>query len=160
SPYAMASLVRIKERFNVAWGNDTDADRHGIVTASVGLVNPNHCLAVAIHYLLAHRPNWPTNAAVGKTLVSSNLIDRGCQKLGRRVVEVPVGFKWFVPGLFDETCCFAGEESAGASFLQRDGVTWTTDKDGLILGLLAAEIAAVTKRDPGQHVYQLFSEFG
>jgi phosphoglucomutase len=160
SPYAMAGLVRLKDSFNVAWGNDADVDRHGIVTPSLGLMNPNHFLAVAIQYLLSHRADWPKAAAVGKTLVSSGLIDRVVGRLGRRLVEVPVGFKWFVQGLFDGTCCFGGEESAGASFLRRNGDTWTTDKDGLILGLLAAEITAVTGQDPGEHVRALCAEFG
>jgi phosphoglucomutase len=160
SPYAMAGLVRLKDSFNVAWGNDVDADRHGIVTPSCGLINPNHFLAVAIQYLLTHRANWPKAAAVGKTVVSSGLIDRVVHRLGRRLLEVPVGFKWFVQGLFDGTCCFGGEESAGARFLRRGGDTWTTDKDGLILGLLAAEITAVTGRDPGEHVPALCAEFG
>jgi phosphoglucomutase len=160
SPYAMAGLVRLKDNFSIAWGNDADADRHGIVTPSSGLMNPNHFLAVAIQYLLTHRANWRKSAAVGKTLVSSALIDRLVRQLGRRLLEVPVGFKWFVPGLFDGTCCFGGEESAGASFLRRDGTTWTTDKDGLILGLLAAEITAVTGRDPGEHLCDLSNEFG
>jgi phosphoglucomutase len=160
SPYAMAGLVRLKDSFNVAWGNDADVDRHGIVTPSRGLINPNHFLAVAIQYLLTHRANWPKTAAVGKTLVSSGLIDRVVRRLGRRLLEVPVGFKWFVQGLFDGTCCFGGEESAGASFLRRNGSTWTTDKDGLILGLLAAEITAVTGQDPGEHVRALCAEFG
>ncbi|HYA16599.1 MAG TPA: phosphoglucomutase, alpha-D-glucose phosphate-specific, partial [Bryobacteraceae bacterium] len=135
SPYAMASLVELKDRFDVAWGNDTDADRHGIVTRSSGLLNPNHYLAVAIDYLLTHRPEWAASAAVGKTLVSSAIIDRIVAALGRRLLEVPVGFKWFAPGLYDGTCCFGGEESAGASFLRRNGKVWTTDKDGIILGL-------------------------
>jgi phosphoglucomutase len=156
----MAGLVRLKDSFNVAWGNDADVDRHGIVTPSLGLMNPNHFLAVAIQYLLSHRADWPKAAAVGKTLVSSGLIDRVVGRLGRRLVEVPVGFKWFVQGLFDGTCCFGGEESAGASFLRRNGDTWTTDKDGLILGLLAAEITAVTGQDPGEHVRALCAEFG
>ena len=160
SPYAMARLVRLKDSFNVAWGNDADVDRHGIVTPSRGLINPNYFLAVAIRYLLTHRANWPKAAAVGKTLVSSGLIDRVVGRLGRRLLEVPVGFKWFVQGLFDSSCCFGGEESAGASFLRRNGGTWTTDKDGLILGLLAAEITAVTGRDPGEHVRALCAEFG
>ncbi len=160
SPYAIARLVRLKDSFNVAWGNDADVDRHGIVTPSHGLINPNHFLAVAIRYLLTHRANWPKAAAVGKTLVSSGLIDRVVGRLGRRLLEVPVGFKWFVQGLFDGSCCFGGEESAGASFLRRNGATWTSDKDGLILGLLAAEITAVTGRDPGEHVRALCAEFG
>jgi phosphoglucomutase len=160
SPYAMAGLVRMKDRFSVAWGNDADADRHGIVTPSCGLMSPNNFLAVAIRYLLAHRADWPVTSAVGKTLVSSGLIDRIVHQLDRRLLEFPVGFKWFVPGLFDGTCCFGGEESAGASFLRRNGTTWTTDKDGLILGLLAAEITAVTGREPGEHLHQLRAEVG
>jgi phosphoglucomutase len=160
SPYAMARLVELKDRFRVAVGNDCDADRHGIVTRSVGLMNPNHYLAVAIHYLLTHRPRWPAHAAVGKTLVSSSMIDRVVEKLGRRLTEVPVGFKWFVSGLFDGSCCFGGEESAGASFLRHDGAVWTTDKDGLIMGLLAAEITARTGKDPGEHYRELAAEFG
>jgi phosphoglucomutase len=160
SPFAMAGLVRLKDKFDVAWGNDTDADRHGIVTPSLGLMSPNHFLAVAISYLLTHRDKWPVTAVVGKTLVSSCLIDRAVNRLGRRLLEVPVGFKWFVPGLVDGTCCFGGEESAGATFLRRDGTTWTTDKDGLILGLLAAEITAVTGRDPGEHLRELCDGVG
>jgi phosphoglucomutase len=160
SPYAMAGLVGLKDRFRVAFANDPDADRHGIVTPSVGLMNPNHYLAVAIRYLLGYRPNWPASAFVGKTLVSSGLIDRVVRKLGRKLSEVPVGFKWFAPGLFDGTCCFGGEESAGASFLRRDGTVWTTDKDGPILALLAAEITARTGRDPGEHYLELTAEFG
>ena len=160
SPYAMARLIGLKDQFRVAFANDPDSDRHGIVTASAGLMNPNHYLAVAIRYLLTHRPNWPGHAAVGKTLVSSSLIDRVVEKLGRRLSEVPVGFKWFVPGLFDGSCCFGGEESAGASFLRHDGTVWTTDKDGPIMDLLAAEITAVTGKDPGEHFEALVSEFG
>ena len=160
SPYAMARLVGLKDRFRVAFANDPDADRHGIVTASAGLLNPNHYLAVAIRYLRSNRPAWPATAAVGKTLVSSGMIDRVVAKLGRRLNEVPVGFKWFAPGLYDGTCCFGGEESAGASFLRRDGTVWTTDKDGLILGLLAAEITATTGKDPGEHYRELTAEFG
>ena len=159
SPYAMASLVDLKDRFDIAWGNDADADRHGIVTPSVGLMNPNHYLAVAIRYLLGHRPHW-TSAAVGKTLVSSSMIDRVVAGLGRTLLEVPVGFKWFSPGLADGSLCFGGEESAGASFLRRDGSVWTTDKDGVILGLLAAEITAVTGRDPGTHYQELTAQHG
>jgi phosphoglucomutase len=140
--------------------NDTDSDRHGIVTPSAGLMNPNHYLAVAIRYLLAHRPEWPAEATVGKTLVSSSMIDRVVAKLGRKLSEVPVGFKWFVDGLFDGSCCFGGEESAGASFLRRDGSVWTTDKDGLIMDLLAAEITARTGKDPGEHYRELTAEFG
>jgi phosphoglucomutase len=160
SPYAMAGLVKLKDRFQVALGNDTDADRHGIVTPSVGLMNPNHYLAVAIHYLLSHRPEWSNEAAVGKTLVSSSLIDRVVERLQRKLFEVPVGFKWFSRGLFDGTICFGGEESAGASFLCRDGTVWTTDKDGILLCLLAAEIIATTGRDPGQMYDELTRELG
>jgi phosphoglucomutase len=159
SPYAMAGLVQMKEKFQVAVGNDADADRHGIVTPAQGLMNPNHYLAVAIHYLLNHRPTWK-NAAVGKTLVSSSLIDKVVESLGRKLFEVPVGFKWFSPGLFDGSICFGGEESAGASFLCRDGTVWTTDKDGIILCLLAAEIIATTGRDPGVWYEDLANEFG
>jgi len=144
----------------VAFGNDPDADRHGIVTPSAGLLNPNHYLAVAIHYLLTHRPRWPARAAVGKTLVSSSMIDRVVQRLGRGLYESPVGFKWFVPGLFAGALCFGGEESAGASFLRHDGTVWTTDKDGPIMALLAAEITARTGRDPGEHYRTLTAEFG
>jgi phosphoglucomutase len=160
SPYAMARLVSLKDRYRVAFANDPDSDRHGIVTPSAGLMNPNHYLAVAIRYLLGHRPDWPAQAAVGKTLVSSSMIDLVVNKLGRRLCEVPVGFKWFVPGLFDGSICFGGEESAGASFLRQDGTVWTTDKDGLIMDLLAAEIAARTGRDPGEHYRELAAEFG
>jgi phosphoglucomutase len=160
SPYAMARLVGLKDHFRVAFANDPDSDRHGIVTSSTGLMNPNHYLAVAIRYLLGHRPDWPAHAAVGKTLVSSGLIDRVVAKLGRRLYEVPVGFKWFVPGLFEGSCCFGGEESAGASFLRRDGTVWTTDKDGPIMDLLAAEITARTGKDPGEHLRELVAEFG
>ena len=160
SPYAMAGLVKLKDKFRVAFGNDPDADRHGIVTPSAGLMNPNHFLAVAIQYLLTHRPHWPAGAVVGKTLVSSSMIDRVVQKLGRRLWEVPVGFKWFAPGLFDGSCCFGGEESAGASFLRRDGAVWTTDKDGPIMDLLAAEMTARTGKDPGEHYRVLAAEFG
>ena len=160
SPYAMASLVGLKDRFQVAVGNDADSDRHGIVTPSQGLMNPNHYLAVAIDYLLTHRPQWSKDAAVGKTLVSSSLIDRVVERLGRKLFEVPVGFKWFSPGLFDGKICFGGEESAGASFLCRDGRVWTTDKDGIILCLLAAEIIAATGRDPGAWYDRLTEELG
>ena len=160
SPYAMARLVGLKDHYQVAFANDTDADRHGIVTPSAGLMNPNHYLSVAILYLLAHRPDWPAQAAIGKTVVSSSMIDRVVRKLGRRLSEVPVGFKWFVPGFFDGTCCFGGEESAGASFLRRDGSVWTTDKDGPIMDLLAAEITARTGKDPGEHYRALTAEFG
>ncbi len=160
SPYAMARLVGLKDKFRVAFANDPDSDRHGIVTTTAGLMNPNHYLAVAIRYLLTHRPHWPAQAAVGKTLVSSSLIDRVVERLGRRLYEVPVGFKWFVPGLFDGSCCFGGEESAGASFLRHDGTVWTTDKDGPIMNLLAAEITARTGKDPGEHYRELTAEFG
>jgi phosphoglucomutase len=160
SPYAMASLVALKDRFDIAWGNDADVDRHGIVTPSLGLLNPNHYLAVAISYLLSHRPQWPASAAVGKTLVSSCLIDRVVDGLGRKFVEVPVGFKWFSGGLLEGTFCFGGEESAGASFLRRDGTVWSTDKDGILLGLLAAEITAVTGKDPGRHYQDLAAKYG
>jgi phosphoglucomutase len=160
SPYAMARLVGLKDRFRVAFANDPDSDRHGIVTPSAGLLNPNHFLAVSIHYLLTHRPDWPATSGVGKTLVSSSMIDRVVQSLGRRLVEVPVGFKWFAPGLFDGSICFGGEESAGASFLRRDSTVWTTDKDGPILDLLAAEITARTGKDPGEHYRALTEQFG
>ena len=160
SPYAMARLVGLKDRYRVAFANDPDSDRHGIVTPSAGLMNPNHYLAVAVSYLLTHRARWPAHAAIGKTLVSSSMIDRVVNKLGRRLCEVPVGFKWFVPGLFDGSCCFGGEESAGASFLRHDGSVWTTDKDGPIMDLLAAEITARTGKDPGEHYQALTAEFG
>ncbi len=160
SPYAMAGLVRHKDKFRLAFANDPDADRHGIVTPSAGLMNPNHYLAVAIGYLLPHRPHWPANAAIGKTLVSSSMIDRVVNKLGRRLCEVPVGFKWFSSGLFDGSFGFGGEESAGASFLRLDGTVWTTDKDGPIMDLLAAEITAITGKDPGEHFRDLTAEFG
>ena len=160
SPYAMASLIDQKGKFDVAFANDTDADRHGIVTREGGLMNPNHYLAVAIDYLFQHRPDWRPDTAVGKTVVSSSLIDRVVRRLGRRLVEVPVGFKWFVEGLLNGALGFGGEESAGASFLRSSGQVWTTDKDGLILGLLAAEIIAKTGRDPAQHYRALTQEFG
>jgi phosphoglucomutase len=160
SPYAMARLVGLKDQYRVAFANDPDSDRHGIVTPSAGLMNPNHYLAVAIRYLLTHRPRWPAQVAVGKTLVSSSMIDRVVNKLGRRLCEVPVGFKWFVPGLFDGSFCFGGEESAGASFLRQDGTVWATDKDGPIMDLLAAEITARTGKDPGEHYRDLTAEFG
>ena len=160
SPYAMARLVGMKDQFQIAVGNDADADRHGIVTPSHGLMNPNHYLAVAIDYLLTHRPQWRKDAAVGKTLVSSLLIDRVVERLGRKLFEVPVGFKWFSQGLFEGEICFGGEESAGASFLCRDGTVWTTDKDGIILSLLAAEIIATTGRDPGAWYDALTKELG
>jgi len=159
SPYAMARLVDLKNHYDVAFANDPDSDRHGIVTPS-GLMNPNHYLAVAIRYLLIHRPNWQTHVAVGKTLVSSSMIDRVVHALGRSLYEVPVGFKWFVPGLFDGSLCFGGEESAGASFLRRDGTVWTTDKDGPIMDLLAAEITARTGKDPSELYQELTTEFG
>ena len=152
SPYAMAGLIGMKDRFDVAFGNDADSDRHGIVTPSAGLLNPNHYLAVAIAYLFRHRPGWRADAAVGKTLVSSSMIDRVARDLGRRLAEVPVGFKWFVDGLLDGSYGFGGEESAGASFLRRDGTVWTTDKDGILLDLLACEIRAVDRQGPGRAV--------
>ena len=160
SPYAMAGLVKLKDQYQLAFANDPDSDRHGIVTPSYGLLNPNHFLAVAIQYLLTHRPQWGAHLRVGKTLVSSSLIDCVVKKAGRKLNEVPVGFKWFVPGLFDGSVCFGGEESAGASFLRMDGTVWTTDKDGPIMDLLAAEITAVTGKDPGEHFEALVSEFG
>jgi phosphoglucomutase len=160
SPYAMARLIALRDKFDVAFANDTDADRHGIVTGSNGLMNPNHYLAAAIAYLFEHRPQWSERSAVGKTIVSSAIIDRVAKKLGRKLVETPVGFKWFVGGLGDGSFGFAGEESAGASFLRRDGTVWTTDKDGIILGLLAAEMTARTKSDPSQLFDQLTSELG
>ncbi len=160
SPSAMAGLIQLKDRFDISFGNDPDADRHGIVTRSVGLMNPNHYLAVAIWYLFQHRPEWRADAAVGKTLVSSSMIDRVAAHLGRRLAEVPVGFKWFVDGLIDGSFGFGGEESAGASFLRRDGTVWTTDKDGILLNLLAAEILATTGRDPGEHYQNLEAQFG
>jgi phosphoglucomutase len=160
SPFAMTSLIALRDRFDVAFGNDTDNDRHGIVTPSAGLLNPNHYLAVAIDYLFAHRPQWSAEAAVGKTVVSSSLIDRVAKHLGRRLYEVPVGFKWFVDGLLAGTLGFGGEESAGASFLRRDGSVWTTDKDGIIMGLLAAEMTARTGKDPGQLYQQLAAQYG
>jgi phosphoglucomutase len=160
SPYAMARLVDLKNQFDLAFANDPDSDRHGIVTPSSGLMSPNHYLAVAIRYLLMHRPNWPAHVAVGKTLVSSSMIDRVVGKLGRSLYEVPVGFKWFVPGLFDGSLCFGGEESAGASFLRKDGIVWTTDKDGPIMDLLAAEIIARIGKEPGELYQELTTEFG
>jgi phosphoglucomutase len=160
SPHAMASLVQLKDQFNVALGCDPDADRHGVVTPTAGLMNPNHYLAVAIDYLLRNRPQWPATAAVGKTVVSSSLIDRVVEGLQRRICEVPVGFKWFVSGLHDGSLCFGGEESAGACFLRRDGSTWVTEKDGLLLGLLAAEIAAQTGIDAGRHYLSLAQRYG
>ncbi len=160
SPYAMASLVSLKDKFQIAFGNDPDSDRHGIVTPSAGLLNPNHYLCVAIRYLLTHRSKWKDSLKIGKTLVSSALIDRVGAALKREVYEVPVGFKWFAPGLFDGTVAFGGEESAGASFLRGDGTVWTTDKDGPIMGLLAAEITAVTGKDPGEHYREITEQFG
>jgi phosphoglucomutase len=160
SPYAMAGMVNLKDRYQVAFGNDADADRHGIVTPSMGLMNPNHYLAVAIHYLLTHRPGWSKDVAVGKTLVSSSLIDRVVERHGRKLYEAPVGFKWFSPGLFEGSICFGGEESAGASFLRSDGTVWTTDKDGIILCLLAAEIIATTGRDPARWYVDLTNKLG
>ena len=160
SVYAMARMVGLKERFDVAFASDTDADRHGIVSHSQGLLEPNHYLAVAIRYLLSYRTHWRAHVAVGKTVVSSSMIDRVVNKLGRRLVEVPVGFKWFVEGLIDGSIGFCGEESSGATFLRRDGTVWTTDKDGLVPNLLAAEITARTGKDPGEHYQGLISEFG
>lgn len=160
SPFAMANLVALKDRFDLAFGNDADSDRHGIVTPSAGLMNPNHYLAVAIDHLFRHRSGWPRSAAVGKTLVSSALLDRVAARLGRTIYEVPVGFKWFVPGLLDGTLGFGGEESAGASFLRRDGTVWTTDKDGIVMDLLAIEILARTGRDPGERYQALAAELG
>jgi phosphoglucomutase len=160
SPYAMAALISLKDRFDVAFACDTDHDRHGIVTRSAGLMNPNHYLAVAISYLFRNRPEWQARSSVGKTVVSSGMIDRAAAQLGRKLVEVPVGFKWFVEGLLDGSLGFGGEESAGASFLRRDGPVWTTDKDGMIMGLLAAEMTAVTGHDPGELYAELTSEFG
>ena len=160
SPYAMAQLIDMKDRYDIAFGNDPDVDRHGIVTRSVGLMNPNHYLAVAIHYLFQNRPGWKPEAAVGKTLVSSSMIDRIAVHLNRPLSEVPVGFKWFVEGLLEGACGFGGEESAGASFLRTDGTVWTTDKDGIIMNLLAAEITAKTERDPGEHYRALSEKFG
>ncbi|OFZ54529.1 MAG: phosphoglucomutase, alpha-D-glucose phosphate-specific [Bdellovibrionales bacterium RIFOXYC1_FULL_54_43] len=160
SPYAMAGLIQLKDRFSIAFGNDPDTDRHGIVTKSSGLLNPNHYLSVAIWYLFQNRPGWKPSSAIGKTLVSSSMIDRVAAHLGKKLCEVPVGFKWFVDGLIDGTFGFGGEESAGASFLRRDGTVWTTDKDGIILNLLAAEITARSKRDPGEIYRELEAKFG
>jgi phosphoglucomutase len=160
SPWAMAGLIELKDRYDIAFGNDTDFDRHGIVTPSAGLLNPNHYLSVAIAWLFANRERWSAEAAIGKTLVSSSMIDRVAQSLGRTLCEVPVGFKWFVDGLLDGRFGFGGEESAGASFLRHDGSCWSTDKDGIILNLLAAEITAVSGRDPGEHYQQLEARFG
>ena len=160
SPFAMAGLIGLKDQFDIAFGNDPDADRHGIVTRSAGLMNPNHFLSVAIHYLYQNRPGWSKEAGVGKTVVSSSMIDRVASGLGRKLEEVPVGFKWFVDGLLNRSLGFGGEESAGASFLRQDGTAWTTDKDGLIMDLLAAEITAVTGRDPGEHYRSLEAQYG
>ena len=160
SPYAMAGLIQLKDKFDIAFGNDPDTDRHGIVTPSRGLLNPNHYLAVAVWYLFQHRPRWGTQKKVGKTLVSSSMIDRVTQSLKRELSEVPVGFKWFVEGLFNGSYGFGGEESAGASFLRHDGSVWTTDKDGIIMDLLAAEILAKTSQDPGKHYRTLEEKFG
>jgi phosphoglucomutase len=156
----MAKLIALKDRFDIAFGNDTDHDRHGIVTRSAGLMNPNHYLAAAIFYLFTHRPGWRPDAAVGKTVVSSSIIDRVAARVGRKLVEVPVGFKWFVPGLLDGSLGFGGEESAGASFLRRDGTVWATDKDGIIMDLLAVEIMAKTGRDPSELYHELTRELG
>jgi phosphoglucomutase len=160
SPHAMASLINLKGKYDLSFGNDPDFDRHGIITQSVGLMNPNYFLSVAIDFLFANRPGWRSDAAVGKTLVSSSMIDRVAAGLGRRLAEVPVGFKWFVSGLLDGSLGFGGEESAGASFLRKDGTVWTTDKDGMILCLLAAEIMARTGKDPGQHYLALTEKYG
>jgi phosphoglucomutase len=160
SPYAMAGLIKLKDDFDIAFGNDPDYDRHGIVTRSEGLMNPNHYLSVAIWYLFQNRPQWRKDAAVGKTLVSSSMIDRVARHLGRKLSEVPVGFKWFVDGLIDGSYGFGGEESAGASFLRKDGTVWTTDKDGIIMDLLAAEITAKTGKDPAEHYHELENKFG
>ena len=160
SPYAMARLIETKSRFDIAFGNDTDADRHGIVTPRGGLINPNHYLAVAVWHLFQDRPQWPSGAAVGKTVVSTSMIDRVCRHLGRPLMEVPVGFKWFVDGLLGGGCAFGGEESAGASFLRKDGTVWTTDKDGIIMGLLACEIMAKTGKDPSEIYDDLETRFG
>lgn len=160
SPFAMANLIGLKDSYDIAFGNDPDADRHGIVTRSSGLLNPNHFLAVAIRYLLTHRDGWPDSLAIGKTAVSSAIIDRVVGSLGRRVLETPVGFKWFAPGLYDGTLAFGGEESAGASFVRKDGTVWTTDKDGILMGLLAAEIMARTAQDPGEHFQEIAAQFG
>ncbi len=160
SPYAMSNLIKLKDRYAIAWGNDTDADRHGIVAPGVGLLNPNHYLAVAIHYLFTNRPGWKPDSAIGKTIVSSSMIDRVAQSIGRKLVETPVGFKWFVDGLVDGSFGFGGEESAGASYLRKDGTAWTTDKDGPIMDLLAAEITARTGKDPGVHYQELTATLG
>ncbi len=160
SPYAMANLIQLKDKFDIAFGNDPDVDRHGIVTKTSGLMNPNHYLAVAIYYLFQNRPNWAESTSIGKTLVSSSMIDRVASGIGRRLVEVPVGFKWFVEGLLTGEFGFGGEESAGASFLRFDGTVWTTDKDGIIMNLLAAEILAKTGKNPGQIYQELVTNYG
>jgi phosphoglucomutase len=160
SPFAMASLIADRDKFDISTGNDADADRHGIVTRDHGLMNPNHFLAASIDYLYRNRPQWSSDAAVGKTMVSSSIINRVVADLGRKLIEVPVGFKWFVPGLIDGSVAFGGEESAGASFLRKDGTAWSTDKDGLILALLAAEITAVTGLTPSQQYAKLTDRFG
>ena len=160
SPHAMAKLIALKDRFDIAFGNDTDNDPHGIVTRSAGLMNPNHYLATAIFYLFTHRPGWRADAAVGKTVMSSSIIDRVAAKVGRALVEVPVGFKWFVPGLLDGSLGFGGDESAGASFLRRDGTVWSTDKDGIIMDFLAVEVMARTGRDPSELYNELTRELG
>jgi phosphoglucomutase len=160
SPYAMAGLIELKDKYDISFANDPDTDRHGIVTQSRGLMNPNHYLAVAIEYLYKHRPQWSENLTVGKTLVSSSMIDRVAKSINRPLMEVPVGFKWFVEPLLNGTCGFGGEESAGASFLRKDGTVWTTDKDGIIMNLLAAEITAITEKDPGEHYTALEKQFG
>jgi phosphoglucomutase len=160
SPYAMASLIKLKDRFDIAFGNDTDADRHGIVTRSTGLLNPNHYFAAAVWYLFQNRPGWRRDAAIGKTLVSSSMIDRVARHLGRKLAEVPVGFKWFVSGFLDGSTAFGCEESAGGSFLRKDGTVWTTDKDGIIMDLLAAEITARIGKDPGEIYAELEEKFG
>jgi phosphoglucomutase len=160
SRYAMSALIELKDKYDIAFGNDPDSDRHGIVTPGTGLMNPNHYLAVAVWYLFQRRPQWGREVAVGKTLVSSSMIDRVARHLGRTLCEVPVGFKWFVDGLLEGSLGFGGEESAGASFLRMDGTVWTTDKDGLLLDLLAAEIMATTGRDPAEHYAALEDQFG
>lgn len=160
SPYAMSNLIKLKDQYAIAWGNDTDADRHGIVAPGIGLLNPNHYLAVAIYYLFTNRPGWKLDSAIGKTIVSSSMIDRVAQSIGRKLVETPVGFKWFVDGLVDGSFGFGGEESAGASYLRKDGTAWTTDKDGPIMDLLAAEITARTGKDPGVHYQELTAKLG
>ena len=160
STFAMSGLITMKDKYDIAFGNDTDFDRHGIVTKSVGLMNPNHYLSIAINYLAQNRPEWKSSLAIGKTLVSSSMIDRVAESLNKKVIEVPVGFKWFVDGLNNGEIFFGGEESAGASFLRKDGTVWSTDKDGIILTLLSAEILAKTKKDPGEHYQELTKKFG